>query len=198
LKADKLSPDNPTNQKMKYPKNKFPDNDLLAAIHAYASDKYIHTRGKIHRAFVSMDESALLAFGILVEEMSKDAVGQKGDISLLRAAVPEAEENRRIDSLEWWFRGHKRRRSDKLVRENYDVIVRGDMVQFIRKRKRRSTKAKDGENTERSEDTDGQSVTDPPQPPRVPRYSQPRKRRRTNTSKTRPLKKYKSDKYVTD
>lgn len=193
MKADKLSPDNPTNQKMKYPKNKFPDNDLLTALHAYASDKYIHTPGKVHRAFVSMDESALLAFGILMEELSKDAIGEKGDIAMLRAAVPEAEENKRIDSLEWWFRGKKRRRTDKLVRENYRVVVYGDRVRFIRTRKRKpKVKPNDEEGTEKGTeegtDTDGQSIkadADASKPPKRPRSS-------TNPDKTKRSKKRKT------
>lgn len=183
--ADKLPPDNPTNQKMKYPKNKFPDNDLLTALHAYASDKYIHMPGKVHRAFVSMDESALLAFGILMEELSRDAVGQKGDITMLRAAVPEAEENKPIDGLEWWWRGKKRRRNDKLVRENYHVIVHGDRVKFIRKRNRKPKAKVNDEGTEVT-DTDGQSVkTEPPKPPKRPR---------SPTSGTKPKKKRKKEK----
>lgn len=189
MKADKLSPDNPTDREMKYPKNKFPDNDLLTALHAYASDKYIHTPGKVHRAFVSMDESALLAFGILMEELSKDAIDEKGDIPMLRAAVPEAEENKRIDGLEWWFRGKKRRRSDKLVRENYRVVVYGDRVRFIRTRKRKPKVKPNGEEgTEEGTDTDGQSIkadADASKPPKRPRSP-------TNPDETKRSKKRKT------
>ncbi|PHH64133.1 hypothetical protein CDD81_5008 [Ophiocordyceps australis] len=67
-----------------------PESDLLEAIHAYAS----HFYGAMQRAQSSqprrklrlnaddqsMDETALLAFGILVEEAGREALGRGGDL----------------------------------------------------------------------------------------------------------------------
>ncbi|KAJ6104667.1 hypothetical protein N7523_010987 [Penicillium sp. IBT 18751x] len=187
LKTDKLPPDNPTDRKMKYPRNRFPDNDLLTAMHAYAADKYIlgHERGRKNRNFVSFNESALLAFGILIEELSRSAIGPSGDIPMLRASVPEAEENRRIDPLEWWWRGNKRRKDQKFVRENYRVEYHGNRVRFVRTRKRKpksqlETDVKDDGTDAKTEDTDGQSVQDDHSTP-IPHRSRPLKRRRSTS-----------------
>ncbi|KAK4985991.1 hypothetical protein LTR50_005583 [Elasticomyces elasticus] len=61
---------------------KLPSSDLLKALHTYASDFYasaIPDDGSIN--FRSMDETALLAFGILVEEAAKNAIGETGDLA---------------------------------------------------------------------------------------------------------------------
>ncbi|KAI0137889.1 hypothetical protein F4776DRAFT_90254 [Hypoxylon sp. NC0597] len=66
-----------------------PDSDMLKAIHSYTSHFYealASTRGPRGEAFVrnvderSMDETALLAFGILVEEAGREALGRMGDL----------------------------------------------------------------------------------------------------------------------
>lgn len=67
-----------------------PDSDLLKAVHSYASHFYAALGGEERRAMYqvgsrniderSMDESALLAFGILLEEAGKDVLGDKGDM----------------------------------------------------------------------------------------------------------------------
>lgn len=67
-----------------------PDADLLKAVHSYASHYYSALGGpKQNSSFQvgsrniderSMDESALLAFGILLEEAAKDVLGKKGDM----------------------------------------------------------------------------------------------------------------------
>ncbi|KAJ5145278.1 hypothetical protein N7448_002670 [Penicillium atrosanguineum] len=187
LKTDKLPPDNPMDRKMKYPRNRFPDNDLLTAMHAYAADKYIlgHERGRKNRNFVSFNESALLAFGILIEELSRSAVGPSGDIPMLRPSVPEAEENRKIDALEWWWRGNKRRKDQKFVRENYRVEYNGNRVRFVRTRKRKSKsqpeeEVKDEGTDAKPEDTDGHSVQDE-RSTSIPRRPRPLKRRRSTS-----------------
>jgi hypothetical protein len=191
LLADKLPADNPTDQQMKYAKNKFPDNDLLTAMHAYAADKYIlgHEPGRKNRNFVSFNESALLAFGILIEELSRSAVGPTGDVSMLRPSVPEAEENRKIDALEWWWRGNKRRKDQKFVRENYRVEYNGTSVRFVRTRKRkpkvqRDDAAKDEGTDATNEDTDGQSVASErstPNPSRPTPLKRPRSMSRSQS-----------------
>ena len=63
---------------------KLPESDLLKAIHAYASDFYgraVKGRGKVD--FESLDETALLAVGILMEEMARDALGDTGDLAFV-------------------------------------------------------------------------------------------------------------------
>ncbi|KAL2758044.1 hypothetical protein ACRALDRAFT_2051756 [Sodiomyces alcalophilus JCM 7366] len=66
-----------------------PDSDLLQAIHAYASHFYAALNGPDSRAVRvgsrsldegSMDETALLAFGILLEEAGRKALGKRGDL----------------------------------------------------------------------------------------------------------------------
>lgn len=62
-------------------KQKLPDSDLLKAIHTYASDFY--SRATIDRGqvdFSSMDGSALLALGILLEEAAEYVLGTTGDM----------------------------------------------------------------------------------------------------------------------
>jgi hypothetical protein len=72
------------------PQLKLPDSDLLQAIHAYASDYYsVSPGGDI--AYGSMDGTALIAIGMLLEEMSAEALGETGHLALLES-VREQEE----------------------------------------------------------------------------------------------------------
>lgn len=43
-----------------------------------------------------MDETALIALGILMEEMAKETLGETGDLALVEAAKPEEEETDEI------------------------------------------------------------------------------------------------------
>ncbi|KAF4550217.1 Hypothetical protein D9617_18g034080 [Elsinoe fawcettii] len=69
---------------------KLPNSDLLKAIHTYASDFYAATPLKGKWDWRSMDETALLAFGILLEEEIKARIGETGDLAFVEA---EGEEN---------------------------------------------------------------------------------------------------------
>ncbi|KAI0431684.1 hypothetical protein F5Y09DRAFT_181947 [Xylaria sp. FL1042] len=70
-------------------RNILPDSDLLKTIHRYASHFYSDLPAN-KQTFSSetgegisersMDETALLAFGILLEEASREALGRKGDL----------------------------------------------------------------------------------------------------------------------
>lgn len=63
---------------------KLPESDLLKAIHTYASDFYgraVKGKGKVD--FASLDETALLAVGILMEEMAREALGETGDLAFV-------------------------------------------------------------------------------------------------------------------
>ena len=73
-----------------------PDSDLLQAIHAYVSDFYenaTHNKGLID--FASMDETALLAMGILLEEAAAQCLGDIGDMALFEGEVKEPQEDLR-------------------------------------------------------------------------------------------------------
>ncbi|KAL9034464.1 MAG: hypothetical protein Q9214_007031, partial [Letrouitia sp. 1 TL-2023] len=61
-----------------------PDSDLLKAIHTYASDFYnLATTTKGLADFSSMDETALIACGILLEEFAVHVLGATGDLAFV-------------------------------------------------------------------------------------------------------------------
>jgi hypothetical protein len=58
-----------------------PDSDMLKAIHTYAADFYTAaTDDQGQFDFTSMDETALIAMGILLEEAVQEALGENGDM----------------------------------------------------------------------------------------------------------------------
>lgn len=67
-----------------------PDSDMLKAVHGFAGHFYealeqritgYGTRGSLNRVDErSMDETALLAFGILLEEAARESLGEDGDL----------------------------------------------------------------------------------------------------------------------
>ncbi|KAL2273414.1 hypothetical protein FJTKL_04542 [Diaporthe vaccinii] len=70
-------------------RNVLPDSDMVQAVHGYASHFYEalghrcagEPRGDVGRVNErSMDETALLAFGILFEEAARDSLGKDGDL----------------------------------------------------------------------------------------------------------------------
>lgn len=63
---------------------KLPDSDLLKYIHSYAS-RFYHSATATGGAkdWKSMDETALLALGILLEETAKESLGQSGDLAFI-------------------------------------------------------------------------------------------------------------------
>lgn len=61
-----------------------PSSEILEAIHAYTADFYeFATEDHGLHDHHSMDETALIAMGILVEEMAKEALGETGDLVLV-------------------------------------------------------------------------------------------------------------------
>ncbi|KAK4131213.1 hypothetical protein BT67DRAFT_344943, partial [Trichocladium antarcticum] len=73
-----------------------PEGNLLKSVHAYASRFYAATaarlgpRGVVGNRTVderSMDETALLAFGVLLEEASRDVLGKRGDLVFTEAST---------------------------------------------------------------------------------------------------------------
>ncbi|KAL7274695.1 hypothetical protein RUND412_002395 [Rhizina undulata] len=68
--------------------DRLPDTDLLTAIHQYAADFYAKN-GMGDLSYKSLDETALLAFGILLEQAVKFSLGADGDLVLIEQ--PELE-----------------------------------------------------------------------------------------------------------
>lgn len=63
-------------------RGRFPDSDLLKAVHCYASDFY--SRATLDAGagdWQSLDETALMALGVLMEEVSRESLGQTGDLA---------------------------------------------------------------------------------------------------------------------
>ena len=69
-----------------------PDSDLLKAIHSYAADffKAMGDKGRVN--FLSMDETALLAVGMLLEETADEVLGETGDMVFVEGEVVKAPE----------------------------------------------------------------------------------------------------------
>ncbi|KAI9705752.1 MAG: hypothetical protein M1820_005000 [Bogoriella megaspora] len=118
-------------QNEKLPENrKLPDPDLLKALHAYASDYYFCTSPNNGATdFRSMDETALLALGILIEEAAVQALGPSGDMLFTEA---DDEHERRWPTL-WVEKEHRR----NLI--NFNV---GPPIKPKKKRKKRDQKRK--------------------------------------------------------
>ncbi|RFU28524.1 hypothetical protein B7463_g7797, partial [Scytalidium lignicola] len=63
------------------PNLNLPDSDLLKALHCYASDFYSQVSpGHGVGDWRSLDETALIALGILMEEACKEVLGETGDL----------------------------------------------------------------------------------------------------------------------
>lgn len=66
------------------PPDSLPDADLLEAIHVFTSDYYHNTSSDQEQVdFKSMDGSALLALGILLEESARGVLGETGDLAFV-------------------------------------------------------------------------------------------------------------------
>ena len=76
-----------------------PDGELLSAIHAYISKLYSRIGDDDDPdVWKCMDETALIALGILMEETAREALGATGDFAFLEAADEEEEETSGSDS----------------------------------------------------------------------------------------------------
>ncbi|KAG0645033.1 hypothetical protein D0Z07_9297 [Hyphodiscus hymeniophilus] len=63
-----------------------PESDLLKALHCYASDFYSRATADSGLGdYRSMDETALIALGILMEEAGRDTLGATGDLVFTEA-----------------------------------------------------------------------------------------------------------------
>lgn len=74
------------------PDQQLPSGELLEALHAYISKLYSRTQKASEQpAWRCMDETALIALGILMEETVKEVLGETGDLALLEAARSDEE-----------------------------------------------------------------------------------------------------------
>lgn len=72
---------------------RLPSGDLLSSLHAYISKLYSRTgEPGAQKAWKCMDETALIALGILMEETAKEMLGDTGDLAFTEAADEEEEE----------------------------------------------------------------------------------------------------------
>ena len=76
----------------KLPEGTLPESDLLKAIHGYIAGFYERSGVPPYsKVWKSMDESALLALGILMEETARGILGETGDFAFLEGVEPEEE-----------------------------------------------------------------------------------------------------------
>lgn len=72
--------------------HRLPEGELLSALHAYISKLYSRTQESGDReASGCMDETALIALGILLEETTKGILGETGDFALVEGARSDEE-----------------------------------------------------------------------------------------------------------
>lgn len=112
------------------PHQRLPDSDLLKTIHTYVSDFYSRAMSDGGKHDVrSMDETALLAIGILLEAAAAGALGKTGDLAFLEGEV---------DDVELFKTGQSDQRSDDALQRS--VI---DRTQPVRRAARsRSARAR--------------------------------------------------------
>ena len=80
------------------PDQRLPDSDLLKDLHAYVSDFYdLTNKSGDTFDFRSLDETALLAMGILLEEACKESLGEAGDMVFTE---PQSWDQQLPDSIE--------------------------------------------------------------------------------------------------
>jgi hypothetical protein len=72
---------------------KLPDGELLGGLHAYVSKLYSRTQEPgFQQTWKCMDETALIALGILIEETVSSELGETGDFALVEAARSDEED----------------------------------------------------------------------------------------------------------
>lgn len=121
------------------PHQKLPDSDLLKALHVYASEFYANnTTGKAQsRTWRSMDETALLAMGILMEEAGREILGETGDMVFVEADDHDEHPSKRVWNGTTWV-------DDVLDRSNRQTaLAEHDRLQGTarQRKRRRSTRA---------------------------------------------------------
>lgn len=113
-----------------------PSSDLLVAIHAYAADFYNHaTEDQGRHDYESMNDTALIAMGVLMEEMAKETLGETGDLVLV-----EGEHFSEIEEEEIpWSVGAATRGLKRAASGHYTAVgsVGNDLNDVIRRNQKR-------------------------------------------------------------
>ncbi|EKV07791.1 UAF complex subunit Rrn10 [Penicillium digitatum] len=100
-----------------------PNSELLETIHAYAADYYEYaTADNGKDDYQTMDETALLALGILIEEMAKEELGETGDLALVEGQELSGEEDEKTapesdTTTKLAARAARRKRANSTVRQ---------------------------------------------------------------------------------
>ena len=156
---------------------RLPDSDLLKAVHAYASDFYGAMRMAAHESrkrpgrrrdngggggysrssdFGSLDETALLAFGVLLEESVAAALGETGDMVFVEGEVADMvgdkEDGRSMSRSVTVDAGGEEEGGDE---DGEEVAGMGKMSKKQRERMERLKRAR--EQDEGDDDDDGNS-----------------------------------------
>lgn len=114
------------NEKLPLQGAELPDSDLLKAVHAYAS-RFYGRRGE-KADFHSLDETALMAFGILLEEWADGLLGRSGEgVFVEGEAIIEGEAVEGGGAI----KGREAVNEGETVREGetLNAIIKGDVVQ---------------------------------------------------------------------
>jgi hypothetical protein len=79
------------------PSQALPDSDLLKALHCYTSDFYSRAIVDGGRGdWRSMDETSLLAMGILMEEVCRETLGATGDMVFTEGELRDGYSHRHL------------------------------------------------------------------------------------------------------
>ena len=114
-----------------------PSSDLLQAIHTYSSDYYDNAIVDGGRDdFRSMDETALIAAGILLEEMARESLGDTGDLVLVEGEeISDGE--RQIDTAP--SANLSRQRANPGTRNTF--LSSGEELPIVRKKRKKQKKS---------------------------------------------------------
>ncbi|KAI9931213.1 hypothetical protein ASPWEDRAFT_233801 [Aspergillus wentii DTO 134E9] len=120
------------------PARPLPSSDLLEAIHAYSADYYNHaTIDGGQDDYQSMDETALIAMGILIEEMAKESLGETGDLVLVEGEDISDDEIQPTQRT-----GMRMGRKRANTAQSAIMASSGDDLDSVVKKKKRSKKRK--------------------------------------------------------
>ncbi|KZF24787.1 hypothetical protein L228DRAFT_245802 [Xylona heveae TC161] len=120
-----------------------PSSDLLKAIHSYTADYYDRDRtggGKALADWKSMDETALLAMGILLEEAAKASLGDAGDLVFVEGEE-DADAMRRLQEEEEEKEEKKRRAEEEHATE--EAVAHGSGKGNKKRKRTQETKKKE-------------------------------------------------------
>lgn len=123
-----------------------PSSNILEAAHAYTAHFYKHQFKRAGKNdYQSMDETALLAMGILLEELADEALGHTGDLVLVEGESADEEEMAVSDTTDISQQQRRRRkRADTSVSSGPVTAhehLRGVRRKFKRRRVRRESDA---------------------------------------------------------